>query len=76
MNPSGIKKNEKYSLKPVLGSGGQDGSLLMLVVADPTKEETEDMLANLPSRTGQLQDRNQVYWTCVMLLPQERTEAG
>jgi hypothetical protein len=40
--------------------GGQDGTLLMLAIADPTKEDTESLLTSLPSRTGQLQDRTQV----------------
>jgi hypothetical protein len=40
--------------------GGQDGTLLMLAIADPSKEDTESLLTNLPSRTGQLQDRTQV----------------
>ena len=32
----------------------------MLAIADPSREETVGMLASLPSRTGQLQDRTQV----------------
>jgi hypothetical protein len=40
--------------------GGQDGTLLMLAIADPSKEDTESLLTSLPSRTGQIQDRTQV----------------
>jgi hypothetical protein len=40
--------------------GGQDGTLTMLAIADPNKEDTANMLASLPSRTGEQPDNIQV----------------